>query len=271
MVVAREGLRQERQFLKEASNASVRPEAQHSSQAITNVTRCRWRPSIPAPHQSPASPTSAKSLRARARGRGGLRRGGPSIDELGERQRRAQFKAARALLLCDRDGGQECVFCGRRVAGVELQEDSAARPMQFRFESSENPGGRTSPALRRGWRRRGRDRPPGLGLSQSNLQEPVEPQNVLFAQEFLLRAAYPRARRWAGRCAKPPNPAETLRMRSIGSDRSCPRGGRVRRPHPPTGTEATGAAGNAAAAGVSRGGGSTPMASSLPTRTSTSG
>ena len=54
--------------------------------------------------------------------------------ELGERQRRAQFEAARALLLRDGDGGQEGFFRGRGVGGVALEQDFAARPMQFRFE-----------------------------------------------------------------------------------------------------------------------------------------
>ena len=54
--------------------------------------------------------------------------------ELGERQRRAQFEAARALLLRDRDGGQESLFRRRGVGGVALEQDFAARPMQFRFE-----------------------------------------------------------------------------------------------------------------------------------------
>ena len=37
--------------------------------------------------------------------------------ELGQRKRRAQFEAARALLLRDGDGGQESVFRGRGVGG----------------------------------------------------------------------------------------------------------------------------------------------------------
>ena len=38
--------------------------------------------------------------------------------ELGERQRRAQFKTASALLLCDGDGGQESFFGGRGNGGI---------------------------------------------------------------------------------------------------------------------------------------------------------
>ena len=54
--------------------------------------------------------------------------------ELGERQSGAQFEAARALLLRDRDGGQEGFFRGRGVGGIALEQDFAARAMQFRFE-----------------------------------------------------------------------------------------------------------------------------------------
>ena len=44
--------------------------------------------------------------------------------ELGERKRRAQFEAARALLLRDRDGGQESFFRRRGVGGVALSRIS---------------------------------------------------------------------------------------------------------------------------------------------------
>ena len=53
--------------------------------------------------------------------------------ELGERERGAQFKAARGLPLRDRDGGQESFFRGRRVAG-RTSAAFASRPMQFRFK-----------------------------------------------------------------------------------------------------------------------------------------
>ena len=54
--------------------------------------------------------------------------------ELCERQRRAQFEAARGLLLCDGDGGLEGFLGGRGVGGVAPQQHFAAHPMQFRFE-----------------------------------------------------------------------------------------------------------------------------------------
>ena len=95
---------------------------------------------------------------------------GGRLVELGERQRRAQFKTARGLLLRDGDGGQEGFFRGRGVGGVALEQDFAARPMQFRFERAiagavarrqrfvEDRNGAVGIAR------------PGFGLGQRNLQ-----------------------------------------------------------------------------------------------------
>ena len=90
--------------------------------------------------------------------------------EVGERERRAQFETAGALLLRDGDGGQEGVFRGRRIGGVALEEDFAARPMQFRFERAiAQAVGRRQRFVedRDGAVRIAR---PGLGLSQRDLQ-----------------------------------------------------------------------------------------------------
>ena len=54
--------------------------------------------------------------------------------KLGQRQGRAQFEAARALPLRDRDSGQEGFFRGSGVGGVALDQDFAAHAMQFCFE-----------------------------------------------------------------------------------------------------------------------------------------
>ena len=59
---------------------------------------------------------------------------GGRLIELGERKRRAQFEAARALLLRDGERGQEGFFCRRGVGGVALQQDFAADAMQFGVE-----------------------------------------------------------------------------------------------------------------------------------------
>ena len=102
--------------------------------------------------------------------------------ELGERQRRAQFEAARALLLRDGDGGQEGFFRRRGVGGVALEQDFAARPMQFRFERA------IAGALARRQRfvengeRAVRIARARFGLGQRDLNEPVEQQDVLLAQ-----------------------------------------------------------------------------------------
>ena len=104
--------------------------------------------------------------------------------ELGERKRGAQFEAARALLLRDGDGGQEGFFRRRGVGGVALEQDLAARPMQFRFERAiagavarrqrfvEDRNGAVGIAR------------PGLRLGQRDLEQSVEQQDVLFAQEI---------------------------------------------------------------------------------------
>ena len=54
--------------------------------------------------------------------------------ELGERERRAQFEAARSLLPRDSDGGQEGFFRRRGVGRVALQQRFASRPMQRCFK-----------------------------------------------------------------------------------------------------------------------------------------
>ena len=59
---------------------------------------------------------------------------GGRLIELGERQRCEEFVAASALLFGDGDGGPEGFLSRRGVGGVALEQDSAARPMQFRLE-----------------------------------------------------------------------------------------------------------------------------------------
>jgi hypothetical protein len=52
--------------------------------------------------------------------------------KLGKRERSTQSEAARTLLPRDRDSGQEGFFYRRGVGGVVLDENFAARAMQFR-------------------------------------------------------------------------------------------------------------------------------------------
>ena len=54
--------------------------------------------------------------------------------ELRERKRRAQFEAARALLLRDGDGGQEGFFRGRGVSRIALEQDFATSAVELRFK-----------------------------------------------------------------------------------------------------------------------------------------
>ena len=106
---------------------------------------------------------------------------GGRLVELGERQRRAQFEAARALLLRDSDGGQESVFRRRGIGGVALEQEFTARPMQFRFERAiASAVGRRQGFVEDGDGAVGIARP-GLGLAKRNLQEPVKNQDVLRA------------------------------------------------------------------------------------------
>jgi hypothetical protein len=104
--------------------------------------------------------------------------------ELGERQRGAQFEAARGLLLCDRDGGEEGLFRGRGIGGVACEQHFAAHPMQLRFERAVAcAAGRRQRFVEDGDGAIGIARP-RFDLGQRDLQEPVEQQNVLFAQQF---------------------------------------------------------------------------------------
>jgi hypothetical protein len=73
----------------------------------------------------------------------GVDRATGRLIELGERKRGTQLEAARALLLCDRDGGQEGFFRGPGIARVALQQRFAAHPSQLRLERAEaSPVGR---------------------------------------------------------------------------------------------------------------------------------
>ena len=53
--------------------------------------------------------------------------------EFGDRERRAEFEAARGLPLRDCDRGQERFLGSRRARWVTLQQHFAADAMQFRF------------------------------------------------------------------------------------------------------------------------------------------
>jgi len=112
----------------------------------------------------------------------GVSGAGGRLVELGERKRRAQFEAARALPLRDGDSRLESFFGGRGIGGVALQQGFAAGPVELRFERAvaEAIGRRqrfvedrnSAIAIAR----------PRFGLGQRDLQEPVEIQEALLAQ-----------------------------------------------------------------------------------------
>ena len=56
--------------------------------------------------------------------------------EFGQRERRLQFEASRLLRLCDGDGGAEGLLGRRRIRGIALQEDVAAKPMEDRVRNA---------------------------------------------------------------------------------------------------------------------------------------
>ena len=106
---------------------------------------------------------------------------GGRLVEFGERQCGAQFEAARPLLLRDGDGGQESLFRRRGIGGVALQQDIAARAMQFGFECAVAQAiGRRQRFVEDGY---GADwiARLGLGFRQGNLHETVKNHDVLRA------------------------------------------------------------------------------------------
>ena len=139
--------------------------------------------------------------------------------EFGERQRRAQFEAARGLPLRDRDGGLERFLGGRRVSWVALQQHFAADAVQLRFE-------RTMSGPLAGGQRFIEDGDgtvdvagTGFGLGKGNLDEPVEEQDVLLAKKFdaathgLEPAAGCRFEQW-------PSPRERAQTLATSADRA---------------------------------------------------
>ena len=155
----------------------------------------------------------------------GFGRAGGRLVELGERKRGAQFEAARALLLRDRDGGQESFFRRRGVGGVAFEQDFAARPMQFRFECAI--------AMRVACRQRFVEDCDGarriarlsFGLSQRNLEWSVEQRTFCSRSSSTPRrmSASPAPSSPLAAVAKPSR--NTPNARSMG--RSCSRASRA--------------------------------------------
>ena len=104
--------------------------------------------------------------------------------EFGERERRAQFEAARALSFGDGDCGLERFLGSRRVAGIALEQHFATDAVQFRVKGAmTNAFGRRQRFVEDGESAVGVARE-GFGFSQSNHDETIEHQDVLLAQEF---------------------------------------------------------------------------------------
>ena len=126
--------------------------------------------------------------------------------ELGERQRGAQCEAARALPLRDRDGRQEGFLGGRGVAPGRASAGFRHAPDAVPLRTRDSPGGPQSPALRRGSRRRDRNRPPGPRPRPARSSTARRTTERSVRAEVLRRGACPRARRRARRRAMSPNP-----------------------------------------------------------------
>ena len=106
------------------------------------------------------------------------------VIELSERKHRAQPEAARLLLLCDFDGTQERFFGGCRIRRIALEQQFAARSVQFRVECAmPGPFGRRQRFAEDGEGSVHVART-GFGFGEGNLDEPVPDQFVLLAHEF---------------------------------------------------------------------------------------
>ena len=129
----------------------------------------------PAPRRSRAFPASAQSLRARARGRRGRRRDGRSI---GRAWRAKAPRAVSKLRVPCRFATAMAVWkassAGAELAGSRFSRIRRA-PDAVRLRTRDSPGDRPSPALRRGRRERGRDRPPALRPRPA--QSSIDPSN----------------------------------------------------------------------------------------------
>ena len=75
--------------------------------------------------------------------------GGPAgrLVELGERERRAQCEAARALLACDGEGRSKGFLSGRRIRLFAPEKDLAADAVSLRLESSLSSAFNLNPAV----------------------------------------------------------------------------------------------------------------------------
>ena len=108
------------------------------------------------------------------------------------------------MLLRDRDGRLEGFFGRRGVGGVALQQDFAAHSMQLSFKCAKARAvARRQRFVEDGDGAVGIARP-GFRLGQRDLQQPVEHQNVLFAQELCAAAHVLESAGGRAACARRP-------------------------------------------------------------------
>ena len=148
--------------------------------------------------------------------------------ELGERERGAQTEAARALSPRDDDGGLEGFFRRRGAGGVALQQDIAARPVQFGFKCAKAMRSAVASPSSKGRESAVEIARCSLSLGQRNLQQPVEQSRCSCSRRLATpRRMFSRLLR-RGTARSGVHPGETHRMRHTGPARAHGRGRRVK-------------------------------------------
>ena len=148
--------------------------------------------------------------------------------ELGERQRRAQFEAARALLFCDGDGGPEGFFAQAPGWRDHASAEFRRAPGAVRRRRRDDRSARTSPALRRGSRERDRHRLRALRLPRAQSSRARRRAGCSARAEVRRRGACPRAPRRARHFRRSPSPRERPRRLATSAGHAHARVGRVR-------------------------------------------
>jgi hypothetical protein len=123
-----------------------------------------------------------KALERRREDCVGVGGAGGRLVKLRKRHRRAQFEAARALLVGDGDGSQESLFRRCGVGGVAFQQEFAARPVQLGLECAVAHAIGSRQCIVEDGRGAAWVTGLGLGFRQGNFNETVKNQDVLRAQ-----------------------------------------------------------------------------------------
>ena len=154
---------------------------------------------------------------------------GGRLVELRERRAPRAVRSCACLAASRRRWRSGRLFGGRGIGGVAHEQDVAARPMQFGFECAIAQCDRQSPTLRRGWRRRGPDRPPRPRPPPAQSSRDRQKTRTFCSRASCRRrGACPRAR-----ASEPLRPSPTLRNTpkapKHGGGHARRRGGRARR------------------------------------------